>query len=116
MAIKKSLACSTWYGLASLGGCGRWNAVMVPLCSKRTRDPRPSITRQPSATNSAAIRAHSSEAGVGLEKMAFKVLVCLAFMDYMLSKNNNNNQRYLTRIDILPRLKLGDSCCFKLLS
>src|SRR6056297_3862257 len=78
---RKSRASRTWYRLASLAGCGRWNVATSPSFSNRTRDPRPSIIRAPVAKSRLSIATHSMVPDTGSVKTAARVLRCLLFID-----------------------------------
>lgn len=74
-------ASSTWYGLASLAGCGRWNVPTVVPCTKRTRERLTSTTSHPTAISSDSIRAHSTFAMCWSGKNRFQCFVLLAVHD-----------------------------------
>jgi len=54
-------------------GCGRWNTARTPRIATRTRDPRPSETSAPSATESASMSVQRMSGRVGCSKTARSV-------------------------------------------
>ena len=74
---------------------------LLALENERTREPSPSMTSAPKATNNASIFRHSRLPGAGCEKIAAMVFRCLLFM-----ANDTTSQyhRQATRIDVAPRL------------
>ena len=66
----------------------------MPLYSNLTREPRPSMTLQPSANKRDYSFAHSNLEAVGFKNIACNVLVCFEFISNMLSNNDSSLMRH----------------------
>lgn len=67
---------------------------MMPLYSNLTREPRPSMTLQPSANKSDSSLVHSNVEAVGFENIACNVLVCFELISNVLSNTDSSFKRH----------------------